>query len=436
MISTFKCENFLSVKEKQCLSFEASPDQKWEEYYCIPVRDNVNLLKIGIIYGNNASGKSNIISALDFLKELMLNIPKDKTEKIPVTPFLLDEKSKKEPTLFELVFYINKEKYNLEIQFDQDRIYKETVKYFPGQLPAMLYERTYNEQLDVSEIKFGAKCELAKKEQKNIEGNTINNCSVIAAFGITNVKLSKLNLLYDYFISIAPMLSLKDDLTKYTLNSVKADPQLKLFALKFLKASDFNISGFDIQKKEMTITPEMRKLIPNLPLSEKEKNEILSSGKISNDIFHFKHHTEQGDFSLPENLESVGTLRYLGLTTLLYNLLRRNCILLVDEIESSIHYELLSYFLKVFLVNGKKNSQLIMTTHDLNLLDEDFIRRDTVWFTEKDDTAATRLVRLSSLGLHKSLSPYNAYRQNKLTNLPFTDSIFLEDFQTDEGGVQ
>ena len=153
--------------------------------------------------------------------------------------------------MFELVFYINKEKYNLEIQFDQDRIYKETVKYFPGQLPAMLYERTYNEQLDVSEIKFGAKCELVKKEQKNIEGNTINNCSVIAAFGITNVQLSKLNLLYDYFISIAPILFPKNDLTKFSLNNIKKDSQLKMFALKFLKASDFNISDLDIQKKEI-----------------------------------------------------------------------------------------------------------------------------------------------------------------------------------------
>ena len=70
---------------------------------------------------------------------------------------------------------------------------------------------------------------------------------------------------------------------------------------------------------------------------------------------------------------------------------------------------------------------MILTTHDLNLLNEDFIRRDTIWFTEKDDdNGETKLIRLSSLGLHKNLSPYNAYRQGKLVKLPFLGSLFLD----------
>ena len=98
----------------------------------------------------------------------------------------------------------------------------------------------------------------------------------------------------------------------------------------------------------------------------------------------------------------------------------------VDEVETSIHYELLSYFIKLFLANSEGSSQLLMTTHDINLLNEDFIRRDAIWFTDKDKCGATSLKRLSGLGLHKTMNPYNAYKQGKLVDLPFLGSIFLD----------
>ena len=87
-----------------------------------------------------------------------------------------------------------------------------------------------------------------------------------------------------------------------------------------------------------------------------------------------------------------------------------------------VHYELLSYFIKVFLANSNQTSQMLLTTHDINLLNEEFIRRDTIWFTDKDEQGETNVVRLSALGLHKNLSPYNAYKQGKLVKLPFLGS--------------
>ena len=140
----------------------------------------------------------------------------------------------------------------------------------------------------------------------------------------------------------------------------------------------------------------------------------------------FTHHTNYGDKELDENLESRGTKRYMGLATILFDLLVRGIILPIDEIETSIHYELLSYFIRVFLVNSKRQAQIVLTTHDINLLDEDYIRRDVIWFTDKNDRGETQLLRLSSLGLHKTMSVYNAYKQEKLVNLPFLDSIYLD----------
>ena len=115
------------------------------------------------------------------------------------------------------------------------------------------------------------------------------------------------------------------------------------------------------------------------------------------------------------------------MAVLLRHALKDNSLFLIDEIESSIHYELLSYYIKLFLANSEGTSQLLLTTHDINLLNEDFIRRDVIWFADKDKCGATALKRLSNLGLHKTLSPYNAYRQGKLVALPFLGSIYIDE---------
>ena len=167
----------------------------------------------------------------------------------------------------------------------------------------------------------------------------------------------------------------------------------------------------------------------------KAKEEILKKGTLHSDEMFFVHHTSNGDKELYEELESRGTKRYMGLATILYDLLVHGVILPIDEVETSIHYELLSYFIKVFLVNSKRGGQLIVSTHDINLLDEDYIRRDVIWFTDKNDGGETQLIRLSTLGLHKTLSVYNAYRQEKLVDLPFLDSIYMdmdEYYETEE----
>ena len=161
-------------------------------------------------------------------------------------------------------------------------------------------------------------------------------------------------------------------------------------------------------------------------MPEKAKEEILKKGTLRSDEMFFVHHTSNGDKELGEELESRGTKRYMGLATILYDLLVHGVILPIDEIETSIHYELLSYFIKVFLVNSKRGGQLIVSTHDVNLLDEDYIRRDVIWFTDKNDCGETQLIRLSTLGLHKTLSVYNAYKQEKLVDLPFLDSIYMD----------
>ena len=430
MIAEFKIRNFYSLRDEQTLSFIPTSDDTSRDIYTEEVADGVSLLKIGFIYGSNASGKTNILKALDFFSQFMVNDGLNKGDEIGVVPFLLDDVSGKERTQFEMSFYLNREKYKLNLVLDNKVIYEETLQVYSSVQPTLLYKRTYNAEKDATDIVFGGKVGLVKKSRESIEGNTFNKRTVIAAFGKSNVEKSRLNLVYDFFSQkIAPIMYPQSSLMGFTKRRITKDRdgRLKKFILHFLKASDFNISDIAIHEEEVSITPEIELVIKNTSgMPEKAKEEILKKGTLHSDEMFFVHHTSNGDKELDEELESRGTKRYMGLATILYDLLVHGVILPIDEVETSIHYELLSYFIKVFLVNSKRGGQLIVSTHDINLLDEDYIRRDVIWFTDKNDCGETQLIRLSTLGLHKTLSVYNAYRQEKLVDLPFLDSIYMD----------
>lgn len=429
MIAEFTVENFYSIRSTQKISFEPSSDSFMSDEYTYEVKDGVRLLKIGIIYGANASGKSNVLGAIDFFKMLVLRVPKGRNDTTRAVPFLLDETSKTKTTKMSMSFYVNQLKYILSFELDKKRIYSETLTVYESIRPTKLYSRSYDPDTDSSIIEFGTNLKMAKKNQDTIAGNTINNCSVLAAFGNCNVGKTKLNDVYDYFAKqvkdvLAPGMLLSGYVKRH-LDKDK-DGNLKKFILNFLKASDFNIEDVTLHEEEELITSELEQLIQKAPIADDVKSEMLKKGKITNTELTFTHRTENGLYELSEEYESNGTMRFLGMAIILNFLLKNNQFVPIDEVETSIHYELLSYFIKVFLANSNQTSQMLLTTHDINLLNEEFIRRDTIWFTDKDEQGETNVVRLSALGLHKNLSPYNAYKQGKLVKLPFLGSQYFD----------
>lgn len=425
MIAEFTIENYLSIKSAQKISFVPSADTFLSDEYTYEVKEGVRLLKVGIIYGANASGKTNILDAFDFFRMLVLRMPKNRNEEIGVIPFMLNNTSRNELTKMSMVFYINQSKYILSFELDAKHIYTETLIVYDSIRPTKLYNRSYDAATDSTTIEFGTNLKMTKKSQDTISGNTINNCSVLAAFGKSNVERTKLNDVYDYFVKqVKEVLSPRMSLSGYVKSHLDKDENgdLKQFVLDFLKASDFNIEDIVLHEEEELITPELEQLIQNAPIDNETKTEMLRKGKITNTELTFTHKAGNGLYELSEDYESNGTMRFLGLAVILNFLLKTNRFVPIDEVETSIHYELLAYFLKVFLSNSNRTSQMLLTTHDINLLNEDFIRRDTIWFTDKDEFGETSIVRLSSLGLHKNLSPYNAYKQGKLVKLPFLGS--------------
>ena len=339
MIAEFTIENFFSIKSPQKISFEPSSDTFMSDEYSYEVKDGVRLLKLGIIYGANASGKTNILNAVEFFRMLVLRMPKDRNEKTGVVPFMLDDTSRNERTKMSMVFYINKSKYILTFELDAKYIYSETLVVYDSIRPTKLYSRSYDATTDSTTIDFGTNLKMPRKSQGVISGNTINNCSVLAAFGKSNVERTRLNDVYDYFAKqVKDVLAPGMLLSGYVKSRLDKDEtgDLKKFILNFLKASDFNIEDVVLHEEEELITPELEQLIQNAPIDNEAKAEMLKKGKITNTELTFKHKVGDKLYDLSEEYESNGTIRFLGMAVILNFLLKTNRFVLIDEVETNI----------------------------------------------------------------------------------------------------
>jgi AAA15 family ATPase/GTPase len=425
MILEFKVENYLSFREEQVLSFEPSADKEYESQYCVEIKEGVKILKIGLIYGANASGKTNILKALEFLRKFVLVQKKDKTKNIGVLSFQFDDTYIKEPTKFQLSFYLNKIKYFYSVVLDNNRVLEETLIHYPGTQPAMFFERKFDSKKEQSIVKFGGTVNLKASDKKLLQGLTLNNSSVFSAFSKVNIEKSIFDDIFNWFNdSFMQLITPSTDLFGWTSNKVEEDQVCKDFVLEVLQQADFNISSIDIDEEEIEIDDKLESKISKMGIPQEMKEEILQSKTLKAKEVSFEHTTSLMKKNLPKNLESSGTVRYYGLAGVLNKLLSSNTFLCIDEIENSLHYDLVAHFIKTFLMNST-NSQLLFSTHDINLLNEDFLRRDTVWFVDKNEFGASELYSLLDFKLHKNLSPYNAYKIGKLGAKPELGEIIL-----------
>ena len=428
MILEFRVENYLSFREEQILSFEPSSDKEYESQYCVEVKEGVKVLKLGLVYGANASGKTNLLKSLEFLRRFILQQKKDKTEPTGSIPFQFDELYSNKPSSFELTFFLNQIKYVYSVVLNEKRVLKENLIYYPGIQPAVFFDRWYDKEKEKSIIKFGGTIDLKSSDKKLIEGLTISNSSVFSAFSKANVEKSALDEVFNWFKEdFMQMIQPKTDLFGWTSSRLEKENLCKDFVLEVLQKADFNISEIDIKEEEIPIDEELESRISGLDMPEQLKEEILQKKMLKAKDISFQHTTKLMKKNLHRKLESNGTIRFYGLGGVLNKLLSPNTFLCIDEIENSLHYDLVAHFIKTFLMNSN-NSQLLFSTHDINLLNEDFLRRDTVWFADKNEFGASELYSLLDFKLHKNLSAYNAYKVGKLGAKPKLGEILISDY--------
>jgi len=410
MIKKLKIENFKSIKDEIELSFEPAVKDEIDEYYLKSFK-NEEILKLALIYGPNASGKTNIIKALEFVRDFILNPLISKDKKIDIKPFIFCDNIEKN-SKFYIEFFNDDYFFIYELILNRDEVVKEILYAKKEKKKYLVFKRENDE-----EIKYGSKIKLKKDEKNIIKLNTLPNNSIFSGYGKTNIEeIEELQIAYNWFKKLLPPIYPFTYLLDFVIDTVNKNNIKKEEIIDILKKADFAIDNYEIVEKD--IDDEFKKLL----ISINKEDDIDNFKKIELFFTHFNKYQIEFDE------ESRGTQRFYQLAVVLTLLRKKSLVLSIDEIESSLHPDLLKYFLLSFLVNSE-NSQLILTTHSRELLiEKDILRKDIIWFTEKRDDGSTDLFSLSDFGseIRENSSIYNAYKLGKLGANPNLKDYFFK----------
>lgn len=429
MIINFSIKNFGSIKGRQTLSFEAEKTKHLEEFYVSKVGKH-RLLKIALIYGANASGKTTILKALDLLRDLVLEPADKKTEELDFQPFLFDNNTPNENSVLSIEFLQKDIKYFYEVEFSRNAVVREVLNFFnPNK--AIVFNRTTDVKNQFTEIKFGGKIKIKKTALKALEANTLWNNTVLGGYLKTNIEIKELKSASDWFNDyLNPLVYPKAKLDRFITSLIDRNRIKKENVLTILKKADLNISDIIIEKQEKDLPKGLLDLIEKtseIPDDELEK--LKTTRKITEVKLDLEHSVDGEKYTLSFELESEGTKRYYGFAGLLNLLIKEGNIFPIDELGSSLHPDLYQYFLLTFLANST-SSQIISTTHNREILDDkDIIRDDAIWITDKAKDASTELYSFADFDssvIRDTTNRLKAYKSGKLGGTPNVGDYYLD----------
>ncbi|RLF69619.1 MAG: ATP-binding protein [Thermoplasmata archaeon] len=419
MLVELSVENYLSIKDRITFSMEPTTDKKLKgNIFSFQEKHLPDLLKVAAVYGANASGKSNFLSAFNFLSRFVMNshlLPPGM--KIPVTPFKLDPDMVKEPTSFEII-YINKGiKYRYGVSLTRERVVEEYLYSYRTRKPTLIFERTNTDEYRfTNDIHF----------QEDIRKKTKMNTLYLSTSSQWNYEPSNEALKWfgEHLIVGPPVLMF--EWMERTCEMIKRDSNLKELILKTLKNADLGIMGLEVSKEEKSdymnnlnsIINEMQ--IINMVFKGSSRKSIFSRYDIK-----FAHKGVKNGidttvhFGMEE--ESGGTRRLFQVIGRIIESLQKGGTIIMDEFETSIHPLLLKKIVTMFLDDeiNRNGAQLIFATHSTSLLDRDLFRRDQIWFTEKKGDGSTDLYSLADFDVRKDANFEKGYLQGRYGAIPY-----------------
>jgi AAA15 family ATPase/GTPase len=424
MILEFTITNFKSIKEKQ--SFSMLPERKIKEHpEAVLKEEKYEALSTAIIYGRNASGKSNIIKAIDALQDLVINSGRFEVgSRIPYyEPFKLDSKSAEEPCEFKIDFIAkDKVRYIYQVAYTSDTIIKEALFFYPKNQIAKLFERNSENKIIYGDYYVGRK--------KEIESSLYKNQLFLSKVGTEKIEI--LVQPYLFFSKLMYVSNVHDTsyddllLEIYTGKIVnKKDLHFINNITKLLKAADTGIDSLSLSENK--IDESSLPLDMDAEIKKKFVERYKYTLRTVRKVFQNGLPVDNIDFTLSE--ESTGTLRLLVIGGLIIEALEDGQTLIIDELNKSLHPKLTRALIKLFM-NEKTNSkkaQLIFATHDVSLLDLELFRRDQVWFVEKEYEGNTIFYSVADVsGIRKNVPLEKWYMSGRLGGTPVVNQNELE----------
>lgn len=389
MLIEFKVSNFRSIKNLQV--FSMLPEKKVKELpenLFIDTKGN-SYLKSAIMYGSNGSGKSNLLKAIGELQNMVLYSDKNKIDsKIAnYDPYKLSYETENSPIHFEIEFIAkDKIRYHYLVEFDEEKIIKEILIFYPKLQAAKLYSREFGKEMEFGDYLTGRK--------KEIEQLMYPNQLFLSKIG----EQKNEQLIPPYFFFKDAIFTLLNDaftdemaVQHYTNKIVRNERgNFKYNINKLLLAADTGIESFEIKELDNSIHIPER--------TDKNWLRVSKYTLVTNHRF-YKSQAEEGIVQLDISDESSGTIKLFAIGGMIVEALYDGQTIIIDELDKSLHPKLTKALINVF--NNPRtnphNAQLILATHDVSLMDSSMFRRDQVWFAEKNERGESDYYSLSSI---------------------------------------
>jgi len=446
MIVSFSVSNFKSFSSEETISLVASNRLSGShDDHVVPIPDSKEkVLRTAVLYGANGAGKSNLFKALRYLESVALR-PRKKNSGTGRMPFRFAG-APDAPSGFDLQFIAADKLYRFGFKVDDGRVTEEWLFQVVGGRQRQLYERTTDENGKVTINAEGLRSAGPKLAALATVGGPQNQ-SFLATVNVTLDSGDigeELDSVLSWFKESLKLIG-PDAPFGPLGHLLDQDSGFLSFAGAFLKSASTGVDHLEVLRKKIS-KDELRRLLPDNVLSRVlrdvaededgaavvrlgEGNELLVERKGENRFYQVSiraaHEHEPGKVVLLELAEeSDGTRRLLNLIPALHELREAGAVYFIDEIDRSLHPILVREFLEFFLKSCHGGcSQVIVTTHESNLLDQDLLRRDEVWFAEKDQTAATRLYSLLDFKVRNDLEIRKHYLQGRFGAVPFLGNL-------------
>jgi hypothetical protein len=418
VLISFKIRNFLSIRDEVVIKLEASSNK--ELMRNVAKNKHRGLLKSIGVYGANATGKSNIIKAFYFVWQLTKSSHSYNIEtKIQSTQFKLSDKSRREPSSFEITFTKNDFTYQygfscLDSKITDEYLYRWDDTYDKPSKSEIFVRRNTNDYTFRSEA----------QKQQLIKSQVTEN--VLYLSRATALNFEKVRDAYEFIVNdlVITFNNPWDPWNDYTKVSMINNSELKNKVVDILQKADFGgITDISIEKKrgkgarfEVNFSKEGVKLNPT-PMVD-----------IDTYIAKFLHKISTGEVvEFAEQEESAGTLKMFSFLGPILDILENGKVLIIDELETSLHPSISEFIVRLFHSKlNKRNAQLLFVTHNTNLLTRNVLRRDQIYITGREPNEGTEIFPLSDFKLREGMDFERVYLAGRVGGLPFIDETILD----------
>ncbi len=415
MLIEFSVTNYRSISERQTLNLAASAAYSELESTNTVFSDfeagAPSLLRSVALYGSNASGKTTLISALNFMQTCVLLSAKESQagEPIGVVPFKLTEKTRRSSSAFEVSFVEGGVRYEYGFACDASRFTEEWLRAYPNGRAQTWFHRL-TDDADIEHYKFSPKFATASLRESYKDQTTPNSLFLSRATQLNNQQIKPV---FDWFrerLRIIAIHGLSD-----LFSSQRCEmPEERVKILAFMKAADLSISGIRIENKGFVgddLPGELKKGRIGLRIKTLLEAKFQHLDVVSNEVIEFA-----------KDEESDGTNALFAFAGPWLDVLDKDKVLVIDELDRSLHPLIVRQLVEQFH-HAQSKAQLIFTTHDTTILSQKVLRRDQVWLTEKDKGSATRLYPLSDFSIRENEAIEKGYLAGRYGGIPILSKL-------------